>query len=619
MAKKTSASNILMWMLMIILIAGLGGFGIDNFLGSRVTSIGAVGGREITTQEYARALQAEMNAYTQQLGQPVSLTLAQQLRLDEQVRGQLITQAALENEADRLGISVSDANVRATLVEMRAFQGPTGGFDPETYRFQLQSAGETPASFEESVRRDAARGLLQAATAAGIETPANLSGALIDFYATRHAFDVFTLGEEQLAAPVADPDEAAVQAYYDENIAQFTAPESRAITFAWINPEMLLDSVEVSEDAIRALYDERIADYVQPERRLVERLVFNSDEDAAAAKARIDAGEIDFDALVEERGLTLEDADLGDVSQAQLGAAGEAIFALEDAGTVAGPLPSNLGPALYRMNAILNAQETTFEEVRDELRGELAADAARRAIADQREMLDDLLAGGATLEQMAEETDMQLGTIDWTTESNEGIAAYEEFADAAAAVSSDDFPELGSLSDGGLFALRLDTVTPPTPRPLDEVREAAEAGARQRAVEAALMEQGRDWSVELSQNGVEAFGEAHGIAAESFADITRLDPLPQFPQTVMESVLDAEPGTPVLQVTEGRALLALVGETEAADPEAEQTQQLMTAIEQQVGQALAQDVFTYFARALQAESGFTLNQAAVDAVHANFR
>ena len=104
MAKKTSAQNILMWILMIILVASLGGFGIDSFLGSRVTSIGAVGGREISTQDYARALQAEMNAYTQQLGQPVPLSLAQQFGLDRQVRAQLVTQAALENEADRLGI-----------------------------------------------------------------------------------------------------------------------------------------------------------------------------------------------------------------------------------------------------------------------------------------------------------------------------------------------------------------------------------------------------------------------------------------------------------------------------------------------------------------------------------
>jgi peptidyl-prolyl cis-trans isomerase D len=46
---------------------------------------------------------------------------------------------------------------------------------------------------------------------------------------------------------------------------------------------------------------------------------------------------------------------------------------------IAGPLPSEFGPALYRINAILAATETTFEEARETLKPELAADAARRA------------------------------------------------------------------------------------------------------------------------------------------------------------------------------------------------------------------------------------------------
>ncbi|MFN4099948.1 MAG: SurA N-terminal domain-containing protein, partial [Pararhodobacter sp.] len=397
MAKKSRVQNILVWMMMLLLIAGLGGFGIDSFLGSRVTTIGSVGDRPITAQAYSRALQAELNAYSQQLGQPMTLALAQQAQIDQQVRAQLITQAALEHEAQRIGISVGDESVQETIVSIRAFYGPGGTFDMETYRFQLQNAGQTPSQFEEEIRLEAARGILQAATAAGIATPANLRVALLDHFATRHAFDVFTLTEDLLPAPVAEPEDAAVQAYYEANVARFTQPETRELTYIWINPEMVLATVEVDEDSIRALYQQRINDFVQPERRLVERLVFSSEAEAQAALDRVTSGEISFDDLVVERGLALEDADMGDVSEAQLGAAGAAVFALEEPGEVVGPLPSNVGPALFRMNAILNAQEVPFEDAREELRGELASDTARRAIVDQLEDFDDLLAGGASL------------------------------------------------------------------------------------------------------------------------------------------------------------------------------------------------------------------------------
>lgn len=619
MAKKMSLQSVLVWILMALLVAGLGGFGIDGFLSQRATSIGSVGGRDIPAMAYSRALQAELRAFQQQVGQAVSFAQAQQLGLDAQVRSQMVTQAALENEAERVGISIGDANVQRSITSMAAFQGPTGAFDLETYRFQLQNAGETPAQFEEDVRSDAARGILQAATAAGIETPDNLRSALIDYYATRHQFDLFTLTEDQLAAPIAAPDDAAVQAYYDEHIAEFTAPEIRTITYAWLTPDMLIDTVEVDEDSIRALYDTRIDDFVQPERRLVERLVYPDEATANAAMDRVNAGTATFEDLVTERGLTLDDTDMGDVSQAQLGQAGNAVFALQDPGTVIGPLPTNLGPALFRMNAILNAQETPYAEARAELRSELAADRARRAIAEQQESFDDLLAGGATIEDLANETPMELGTINYSHDDGEGIGAYTEFATAAAALTANDFPELTGLSDGGVFAARLDAITPPTPRPLDEVRDAATVGARQQALETALLELGRGLSSDLATLGTQAFAEAHGLTPETFEEITRLDRLPQVPNTMLETVLTAAAGTPVLNVADGRGLLALVGTSEPADLEDEQTQRLVSAIDEQVGSALAQDVFEYFARALEAEAGFTLNQAAINAVHSGFQ
>lgn len=619
MAKKNSAQLILAWVLLAMVIAGLGGFGIDNFLSQRATAVATVGDRPITAQVYGRALQAEMRAFEQQVGQPVTLAMAQAAGLDARVRSQLITQAALENEAARVGISVGDDQVARTIRDIRAFQGPGGAFDMDTYRFQLQNAGMTVNEFEDEVRREAARGILQAATSGGVETPASLRTALVDFYAIRHNFTVFLMGEDQLPAPVAAPDDATVQAYYDAHIDQFTAPETRHITYAWITPEMLLDTVEVDEQAIRDLYQQRISDYVQPERRLVERLVFQDAAAAQAARDRLDAGTASFEDIVAERGLTLDDIDLGDVSEAQLGAAGAAVFALTEPGQVAGPADSPLGPALFRMNAILNAQETPYDEARADLRAELAADRARRAIADQQESFDDLLAGGATLEQVAGETPMQLGTIDWTTESNEGIAAYTEFARAAAAVTTNDFPELTALSDGGLFALRLDSVTPPTPHPLDEVRDAVVAGARAEAVNAALMTLGQSLSVELSSQGNDAFAQAHGVTPETYADVTRLDRLTQIPQTMLESLMGSAAGTPVVQVSDQQLMLGLVGDTQPADPEDAQTQRLIGAIDEQIGGALAQDVYTYFANALTAEAGITLNQPAIDAVHTSFR
>ncbi|MCA3537151.1 MAG: SurA N-terminal domain-containing protein, partial [Rhodobacter sp.] len=377
--KRRKGSTVLVWVLMALLIAGLGGFGVTNF-GGGTARIATVGDRPIEVTEYARALQQELQAFSAQLGQPVTMEMAQTLGLDSQVRRRLITAAALDNEAARIGLSVGDARVVQEIMANDAFKGVSGAFDRETYRFTLERNNLTEPAFETRVREDLSRSLLQGAVAGGFTAPAPMVAALQAWIAETRGFTLLRLTEADLPTPLPDPTDADLRAFYDANPALFTAPEARRITYAALLPEMLSQTIQLDEAALRAAYDERIAEFVQPERRLVERLVFPTDAGAAAAKARLDAGET-FEALVEERGLTLADIDLGEQSREDLGAAGDAVFALTEPG-VTGPLPSDLGPALYRMNGILVAQNTAFEDAREALATEQMMDAARRDIAD---------------------------------------------------------------------------------------------------------------------------------------------------------------------------------------------------------------------------------------------
>jgi peptidyl-prolyl cis-trans isomerase D len=82
-----------------------------------------------------------------------------------------------------------------------------------------------------------------------------------------------------------------------------------------------------------------------------------------------------------------------------------------------------------------------------------------------------MLAGGASLDELAQETPMELGRIDWSEDSFDNIAAYAAFRDAAAAVTEDDFPETAFLEDGSLFAMRVDEVLPPRPEPFEDARD----------------------------------------------------------------------------------------------------------------------------------------------------
>ena len=528
----------------------------------------------------------------------------------------LVARAALAHEAATMGLSVGDAEVARQITEIQSFQGVDGRFDREAYEFTLRQNGLNPSEFEEDVREDTARSLLQLAVIGGVQPDATIADTLAAFQGETRDFSLLTLTEADLPAglPAATPDD--LQAYYDENPQQFTRPEARAITYVWVTPAILMDDVAIDEDALRALYDEHSARYRQPERRLLEQLTFLEEADAQAAYDAILAGDTSFDALVEERGLTLEDIDLGEVSRGDLPAAtAEAIFS-DTESEILGPLESTFGgAALFRVNAVLDATEVSFEEAQEELRAELAAEAARRTIDDLRDPVDDLLAGGATLEELAADTEMVLGRIDYTSTSEEGIAGYDAFREAALAVEEGDFPELLELSDGGLFALRLDETVPPALPPLAEIEDEVAQAWRASVLRSQLAARGEALVGRLASGAtLEDMGRV-----DRETQVRRQDFIPDAPPTLVAQVFQLDrPGDTVLVPAAGQAFIARLDAINPAardDPGTGVLTQIMT---QAVTQSMAQDIFEAYGQAVQAEAGISLNQSMIDAVHAQF-
>ena len=606
---KGTGSKIAVWIILVLLIIGLAGFGATNF-GGTVNSIGKVGDRDIDVQRYARDLQNQIAAFSGQIGQNLTFAQAQQFGIDQAVLQQLVSTVALEDEADKLGLSAGDEEVRTQVLSIPAFQGLDGNFDREAYRFTLERNGQTEKQFEDSLRSEIARTLVQGAVASGLQTPDTYVQTLFDFVGERRDFTYATLNIDALETPIVDPTEADLRGYFDANSDDFMLPETRDITYAWVTPDMIVDSIDVDEDALKALYDERIEEYNRPERRLVERLILG--DAAADAKARLDAGEVTFEDLVAERDLELADIDLGDMTQAALGDAGEAVFALAEPG-VTDPVDTSLGAALFRVNAILAAQETPFEDARAELLDEYALDRARRVVGDELENVDDLLAGGATLEELANETDLQLGQIDWSVNSTDGIAGFEAFRAAAAAAAKGDFPEALELEDGGLFALRVNEIIEPRLQDFADAQGQAESGWRAQETATALAAQAAALADQLG-----AGDEGFPLELQSETDITREGFIANTPPDFLDSVFEMNLSD--VKVIEADTAAYLV-RLDAINPP-DETDTDLAARRDQLAEATAQaigtDLLQAYANAIQAQAGISINQAAINAVHVQF-
>jgi len=612
MAKSSGISKYAMWVLMGLLILALGGFGAANLSGN-IRTIGSVGDKSIPVDQYARQLSAEIRAIEAQSREQLPFARVQALGLDRAVLQRIVRNRALDNEADQLGLSIGDETLRQEILQISAFQGVDGNFDREGYRFALQQGGLSEAEFETSLREEASRALLQNAVLGGVKMPDTYAQTLLEFAGEQRGFTYAILDETALETPVATPTGEELRAFYDANGDQFTLPASKSITYAWLSPEMMLDEVEIEEDTIRALYEERINQFVQPERRLVERLVFPDQDAAAQAAAALADGTTTFNALVSERGLNLADVDLGDVSAKDLGDAGDAVFATEP-GRVTEPQPSTLGPALFRVNGVLPASETTFEQARTALREELAMAAARRTVEARAQDLDDQLAGGITLEELANTTEMTLGTLDWSPEVSADIAAYTNFREAAADLTADDFPKIEQLEDGGIFAIRLDDALPQRPNPFEDATSDVREALLQERTLTALTVQAENVVKRIQEGG--SFADA-GLDVQTGADLTRTGFVEGTSAAFMAQVFELEIGDVTTVAGDGNVVVVQLDTITPAADDADAAAQL-DQLSAQIDQTLAQDLFNVFNDVILLETPPQIDQRAVNAVHVNF-
>jgi len=613
MAKGTnSLSKTAVWILLGLLILGLGGFGATNLSGT-IRTVGQVGDKHIDVQDYARNLQQEISAVGAETGSPLTFARAQAIGLDRAVLARLVRASALDHEADQLGLSVGDEVLRDEILNIPAFRGLDGNFDRDAYRFALEQSGSSEGQFEAQLRDEVARTLLQGAMMSGVRMPETYAQTIVSFIGETRDFTWVRLGISDLAEPLVEPTDEELRAHYDANIDDFQLPESKRITYAVLLPNMLLGSIDIDDDVLRAEYDSRIDQYNIPEKRLVERLVYLDEASAERAAAQLEVDGTTFEALVQERGLALSDVDLGDVSRLELDAAGEAVFSA-NVGDVVGPLQSSLGPALFRVNAVLPAQTTSFEDARNFIHEELSRDAARRQVAVLAEDYDNELAAGATLEDLAAETDMELGSIDWFAASGEGLGAYDAFRDAAQALTEDDFPEIVTLEDGGVVAMRLEETLPRRPLPFDEAKLSVQGNLEAERTEAQLTEQAEAVLPALEAGESFASQQLDSIVE---TDLDRSAFVQGTPPAFMTEVFEMAPGD--VRLISGFGAIFVVrldGITPIADNAEAQAE--ADGLSAEIGQILAAELFNIYGEDVVLRANPQINQQALDAVHVNF-
>jgi peptidyl-prolyl cis-trans isomerase D len=610
---RTSKKNQpFVYALMGLLALGLIGFASGGVDGARVNSIGSVGEEPIPVTSYAQSLRNTVQNVSQQIGRQVSAQEVAAFGLQAEALQNVVSGAALSSEANRLALSAGDDLVAEEIVATPAFTGIDGNFDKEAYEFTLERSGLSTKEYEQQTRQAIARGLIESAVASGAKTPDSHALVLIEYAREQRNFDWASIDATVLTERAANPTDAQIAEQYEAAPALYTSPLTRELTYVTLSPEMLADQVEIPDGILQEDYNAQPERFSRPARRAVERIIFADEEAANTAKAQMDEGVTTFDTIATDRGLTLADIDLGDVEQGQLNTQiDQGLFGTKELG-IFGPYNTDLGPALFRVNAIMDAQNTTFEEAKEELSAEYVGEESRRLIVEMVSDIDDLLAQGLTLEEIATETAMTLSTISMTATTEDGIAAYDEFRNEAFAARKGGFPELKDLSDGGIFALRLDEVVDPALRQLDEVKDQVV----------------QDWAVAEDQKSLEAFAqdlaqkldtgatfESLNLTPNTETDATRDAFVDGVPAPLLQDIFTSDIGKTSQVSTDASVVLARLNEVVAFDPNSEDGKLLLSQVGIQLSNQVTGDLLRLFATALEERDGVSLNQTAINQIN----
>jgi len=599
------------------LIVSFGVWGIaDIFRGFGQSTLATVGHTEISVNEFRQTYTDRLQQIGRQIGRPLTQEQARAFGFDRQVLQQTLAEAALDEEARRLGLGQSDAETTRIIFSDPNFRGTGGAFDPQRFQALIRQFGFTEARYIDDQRRVSLRRQITGTLSAGVEPSRTLLDVLSHFQNEQRSIEYVKLDAAQ-AGQIEAPSPETLAGYFDEHKAQFRAPEYRKIAFVMVTPEEIGKWSEVSDEDARKLYEQRKESLGTPEKREVSQIVFPNMEEAQAARSRIASG-LSFDDLVKERNLKAADVELGMVSKSAIldPAFADAAFSLPS-GEVSQPVQGRFGIALVKVGAIQPAVERSFESVATDLKKEIAIARARDQVGTLRDKMEDERGGGASVVEAAQKLGLASTTIDAVDRSghlpNGQPANIPPGLDVVSqAFNSDVGVDNDALSfQGGYVWYEVLGITPPRDRNLDEVKDQVEARWREDQVASRLRTKAAEMVQRLGQSGNLADeAAAVGSKVETATGLKREASVPGVPPAVVTAAFrTAKDGFGQTEVN-GGAQWIVFRVTDITVPPLDLTSEDTKKLKGTLQRNLSEELLAEYVTRLEKNIGTTINETA---------
>jgi peptidyl-prolyl cis-trans isomerase D len=616
-ASSNWLGKIVMATVMGVLIVSFGVWGIaDIFRGFGQSTLAKVGHTEISTEQFRQIYTEKLQQIGRQFGRPLTMDQARAFGLDRQVLQQTIAEAALDEEARRLGLGQSNDETMRLIFNDPNFKGVNGAFDPARFQTVIRQLGYSEQRFVAEQRRVSLRRQIAGTIAAGLEPPKVLIEALARFQNEQRSMEYVKLDAAQ-AGTIDPPSPEALAAYFDDHKTQFRAPEYRKISFVAVTPEDIGKWTEVSDEDARKVFEQRRDKLGTPEQRQVSQIVFPNAEEAMSARNRIASG-LSFEDLAKERGLNPSDVDLGLISKSAMDPAiADAAFTLQS-GEVSQPAQGKFGVALVKVGKIEPAVTPTYESAAAGLKKEIASERARNKVAELRDKMEDERGGGASVIEAAQKLGLTAVTVDAVDRAGRlpngqpapniprGLDVVSQAFNSDVGVDNDPIQ-----FNGGYVWYDVLAITPSRERNLDEVRDQVEAKWRDDQITSRLRAKATDMVQRLEQGGKLADEAAQaGLNVETAGGFKRDASLPGLPAGAIAAAFrTAKDGVGQTPGVGANAWLVF-RVTDISVPPIDPASDDIKKLKETVQRGLTDEQIAQYITKLEAEIGTNVNQTA---------
>lgn len=622
-ASSTWLGKAIMAAVMGVLVISFAIWGIgDIFRGFGQNAVADIGGTEISIEQFRQYYNDRLQQLGRQAGRPFSPDQARALGLDRQILGQLVAETTLDEQARKLRLGLSDADIAKQITGDPNFKGPNGQFDRSRFEQIIRQAGYTEPRFVDEQKRVTLRRQIAQSISGELKIPATAMSALNQYQNERRDIDYLALTTAQAGdLPAPTPEE--LSQYFDERKVLFRAPEFRKVTVLSLSPADLAKPDAIADADAKAFYEKRKDSFGTPEKRELRQIVFPNADEAVAAHERIAKG-ASFDDIAKERGLSASDTDVGLVTKSQVidPAVADAAFALPP-GEVSQPVKGRFGSVLVAVGKIEPGEQKSYDEVAAQIKRELAESRARSEIGALRDKVEDERAAGATLTEIAKKLGLKAIAVEAVDRSGrdpngQPLAQLPTTPNVVNAVFASDVGvdnEAMQLPNGGYLYFDVTGITPSRDRGLDEVKDQVAARWRDDQVAKRLQAKADDLLGKLKAGtSLEQLASENGLKVEKATNLQRRGAAANVPAKLVDAAFKTAKGAVGTAEGDQETQRFIYRVTEVTVPTFDAKAAEAKSLETSLQNSYADDIIGEYIARLESDYGVKINQAALNQV-----